>query len=94
MLDFIFVMAPFVLAWWLTGWPGKSNPAAVKAAGWSFVLFGISMLLRLVVLGRRLPAHKYSDQLMTTWGSLGFCVFMIVAGGVVLLVHSYFANKA
>ena len=59
-MDFLFVLAPFIAAWWLAGWPGKSGPAAVKMAGLSFVLFGASMFLRLVILGRQMPAGRYT----------------------------------
>lgn len=93
MVDFIFVLAPFFLAWWLTGWPGKANPVAVKTAGLGFLFFGASMLLRLVILGRQMPAGKYSDRLMTTGGTVGFCLFIAAVGIVVLLAHSCFAKR-
>ncbi|RQO38690.1 hypothetical protein DBV14_31790 [Variovorax sp. KBW07] len=92
-VDFILVLAPFILAWWLAGWPGKADPVAVKAAGLSFLFFGASMLLRLAVFGRQMPAGKYSGRLMTTGGTVGFCVFIAAVGVVVLLAHSWFAKR-
>lgn len=93
MLDVLFVLVPFVAAGWIVGWPGKGDPAAVKVAGLVFVLFGASMLLRLILLGRQMPAGKYTMRLMTTQGTVGFCVFMIGAGLLVLLAHWYFNRR-
>lgn len=92
-MDFIFVLAPFIVAWWLAEWPGKSDPAAVKMAGWSFVLFGASMFLRMVFLGRQLPAGKYTEQQMSTSGTIGFCVFIVAVGALVLFASNYFSKR-
>ncbi|QYR52953.1 hypothetical protein [Lysobacter soyae] len=93
MLDFIFVISPFIAAWWLAGWPGKNDPTVVKMAGLSFILFGVSMFLRMAIFGRQMPAGKYTDSLMSTSGTIGFCVFIATVGFLVLFVHHYFSKK-
>ncbi len=93
MLDFLFVLTPFTVAWWKAGWPGKSDPAAVRMAGLSFVFFGASMFLRLVVFGRQMPAGKYTERMMTTSGTIGFCVFIAAVGASILFAHHYFSNR-
>lgn len=101
MLDFLFVATPFFLAVWLTVkgspgplLPGRNDPIWVKGAGLSFVLFGISMFLRLALLGRQLPAGKYSMRLMTTGQTLGFCLFMVAVGSCVLLAHRLSSKRS
>ena len=93
MLDFIFVFTPVIAAWWWAGCPGKSDPAAVKMAGLSFVLFGASMFLRMFFFGRQMPAGKYTARLMSTSGTIGFCVFIAVVGALVIFAHNYFSNR-
>lgn len=92
-LELIFGLSPFIIAWWFTGWPGKGDPRAVQTAGYSFIFFGISMALRFLVWGKQLPAHKYATGVMTTPGTLGFCLFLIAIGTLVLFAYAYFSNK-
>lgn len=93
LLDMGLVFAPFLVALWLTGWPGKNERIAVKYAGLSFVLFGVSMLLRLVLFGRHLPAGKYTMRLMTTEQDLRFSLFFVTIGFVVMLAHHLFLRE-
>lgn len=100
MLDFLFVMTPFFLAVWLTLkgspnllWPSRNDPIWVKCAGLSFILFGTSMFLRLALLGRQMPAGKYTMRLMTTGQTLGFCLFMVAIGACVLFAHKLSSKR-
>ncbi|MCP8467389.1 hypothetical protein NK553_25895 [Pseudomonas sp. ZM23] len=100
MLDFIFVMTPFFLAVWLVLkdspdllLPSRNDPVWAKFAGLSFILFGASMFLRLALLGRQLPAGKYTMRLMTTGQTLGFCLFMVAIGALVLFAHKLSSKR-
>lgn len=93
LLDIIVVIAPFILAGWLTGWPGKRERIAVKYAGLSFLLFGVTTLLRLVIFGRHMPAGKYTMRLMTTEQDLRLSLLFVCAGFAVMLVHHLFLRS-
>jgi hypothetical protein len=64
--DVIFVLAPFVLAWRLTGWPTRHPRALVSYLGPSLMLLGAS-LLRLAIFGSLPPVHDLRLRRSASW---------------------------
>lgn len=65
----------------------------MKYAGLSIVLFGVSTLLRLVLLCRHMPVGKYSMRLMTTGQDLRLSLFFIIGGFAVMLGQHLFLRE-
>ncbi len=93
LLDIGLIFSPFLVAWWLTGWPRKHECIGVKYAGLTFVLLGVSTLLRTVLFGRHMPAGKYSMRLLTTGQDLRLSLFFVTVGFIVMLAYHRFLRE-
>lgn len=93
MLDLIFTLAPFVLAWRLTGWPGKHRHGFVNFLGVVLMLLSATLLLRLVIFGNLPPLLAPSLPAMTTEETLEICAFTAAIGMITMLTHLFFMRE-
>ncbi len=93
MADLIFVLAPFVLAWRLTGWPTRHPRALVNYLGLSLMLLGASLLLRLAIFGSLPPVHDPQLPAVSVMETVEICGFTAAIGLITMLVHLFFMRE-